>query len=168
MNFSIIVPGDKEIIKVELYNRPFLFGASNYNKEGNINYYNSINSQNFMDDATFQTKWVGDLDSDGVVDDIDQCLDTSPGQTVDSNGCSDSQKDTDGDGVTDDKDTCPDSPTGVSVDANGCPLPLFIESSSFIDNIFPNPTNNNLKITLREGSEVKDLYFIDFLSLIHI
>ena len=44
----------------------------------------------------------------------------------------------------------------------GCPIPLFIESSTFIDNIFPNPTDNNLKITLRERSEVKDLYFIDF------
>ena len=162
MNFSIVVPGDKEIIKVELYNRPFLFGASNYNKEGNINYYTSINSQNFMDDATFQTKWVGDLDSDGVADDIDQCLDTSPGQTVDSNGCSDSQKDTDGDGVTDDKDTCANTPSGETVDSSGCPIPLFIESISFINKVYPNPTENDLVVELKDNSTVKKIVFIDF------
>ena len=103
-----------------------------------------------------------DTDSDGVTADIDTCPDTPNGEAVDANGCSDSQKDTDSDGVTDDIDTCPDTPDGATVDNQGCPTPLFIESSSFIDNVFPNPTSNNLKITLREGSEVKDLYFIDF------
>ena len=39
------------------------------------------------------------------------------GETVDENGCSDSQKDTDGDGVTDDIDQCP-TPSGQSVDEN--------------------------------------------------
>ena len=58
-------------------------------------------------------------------------------------------------------DICPDTPNGATVDNQGCPIPLFIESSSFIDNVFPNPTTNNLKITLIEGSEVKDLYFVD-------
>ena len=127
MNFSIVVPGDKEIIKVELYNRPFLFGASNYNKEGNMNYYN-INSQNFMDDATFQTKWVADLDSDGVPDDIDQCLDTSPGEKVNS---------------------------------SGCPIPLFIESISFIDKVYPNPAENDLVVELMDNYSVKKIKFID-------
>ena len=153
MNISIVVPGDKEIIKVELYNRPFLFGSSNYNKEGNINYYTNINSQNFMDDATFQTKWVGDLDSDGVLDDIDQCLDTSPGETVDANGCSESQKDTDGDGVTDDKDNCPETPTGETVDANGC---------TFINRIYPNPTDDKLIVELKDNYKVDKVEFIDF------
>ena len=103
-----------------------------------------------------------DTDGDGVADDVDTCPDTPDGEAVDANGCSDSQKDTDGDGVADDVDTCPDTPNGATVDNQGCPIPLFIESSTFIDNIFPNPTDNNLKITLRERSEVKDLYFIDF------
>ena len=49
-----------------------------------------------------------DSDGDGVTDDIDQCNDTPSGQTVDPNGCSDSQKDTDGDGVSDDMDNCVD------------------------------------------------------------
>ncbi|MHA8050467.1 metallophosphoesterase [Aquirufa sp. ROCK-SH2] len=48
-----------------------------------------------------------DTDSDGVTDNIDQCLNTPKGQKVDANGCADSQKDTDGDGIMDDKDDCP-------------------------------------------------------------
>jgi surface protein len=61
-----------------------------------------------------------DSDGDGVTDIIDQCNTTPSGQSVDENGCSDSEKDTDGDGVTDDVDTCPDTPEGESVDENGC------------------------------------------------
>ena len=108
-----------------------------------------------------------DTDGDGVTDDVDTCPDTPNGETVDANGCSDSQKDTDGDGVTDDVDTCPDTPDGATVDNQGCPIPLFIESSSFIDNVFPNPTSNNLKIILREGSKVKDLYFVDLFGKVN-
>ena len=112
-------------------------------------------------DATGCSDSQKDTDNDGVTDDVDTCPDTPIGEAVDANGCSDSQKDTDGDGVADDIDTCPDTPDGATVDNQGCPIPLFIESSSFIDNVFPNPTSNNLKITLIEGSEVKDLYFVD-------
>ena len=53
---------------------------------------------------------VLDADGDGVADADDTCADTPSGETVDSSGCSDSQKDTDGDGVTDDVDTCADTP----------------------------------------------------------
>ena len=49
---------------------------------------------------------VLDGDGDGVADNDDTCADTPSGETVDSNGCSDSQKDVDEDGVTDDLDTC--------------------------------------------------------------
>ena len=42
---------------------------------------------------------VLDADGDGVADADDTCADTPSGETVDSSGCSDSQKDTDGDGV---------------------------------------------------------------------
>tara|TARA_B100000900_G_scaffold58491_1_gene44002 strand:- start:265 stop:1653 length:1389 start_codon:yes stop_codon:yes gene_type:complete len=61
-----------------------------------------------------------DSDSDGVTDDIDSCSDTPSRQTVDENGCSDSQKDTDSDGVTDNLDNCVDTPSGQTVDENGC------------------------------------------------
>ena len=48
------------------------------------------------------------------------CRETPDGETVDENGCSDSQVDTDGDGVTDDKDLCVETPDGETVDENGC------------------------------------------------
>ena len=38
-----------------------------------------------------------DSDGGGVNDELDTCPDTPSGETVDDNGCSDSQKDTDGD-----------------------------------------------------------------------
>ena len=48
------------------------------------------------------------------------CSDSPTGESVDGNGCSDSQKDSDGDGVSDDADLCPDTPAGESVDNDGC------------------------------------------------
>ena len=71
---------------------------------------------NTDDDSTT----VLDADGDGVADADDTCADTPSGETVDSSGCSDSQKDTDADGVTDDLDTCADTPSGETVDENGC------------------------------------------------
>ena len=63
---------------------------------------------------------ASDADNDGVSDIADQCPDTPEGETVDAEGCSESQKDTDGDGVTDDLDTCPDTPEGAAVNQEGC------------------------------------------------
>jgi hypothetical protein len=61
-----------------------------------------------------------DADGDGVGDTFDQCPATPAGETVDGDGCSDSQLDGDGDGVSDAFDLCPGTPTGESVDGNGC------------------------------------------------
>ncbi len=61
-----------------------------------------------------------DEDNDGVSDDVDQCLNTPPGEDVDETGCSASQIDTDGDGVSDDNDLCSATPEGEEVDENGC------------------------------------------------
>ena len=47
-----------------------------------------------------------DSDSDGVADSLDQCLNTSPGSTVDSIGCSECQKDNDVDGIFNCDDNC--------------------------------------------------------------
>ncbi|MDA7854923.1 BspA family leucine-rich repeat surface protein [Cyclobacteriaceae bacterium] len=63
---------------------------------------------------------VLDADGDGVADADDTCADTPRSETVDSSGCSDSQKDSDGDGITDDVDTCADTAEGTTVDENGC------------------------------------------------
>ena len=47
------------------------------------------------------------------------------------------------------------------VDANGCPIPLFVESVTFIKNVYPNPVKDVLKISLIDNLNVKDIYFID-------
>ncbi|HNQ22199.1 MAG TPA: glycosyl hydrolase family 17 protein [Phycisphaerae bacterium] len=61
-----------------------------------------------------------DSDSDGVRDPTDSCPGTPPGDPVDANGCSVSQRGTDDDGVSAADDLCPQTPSGEDVDANGC------------------------------------------------
>ena len=73
-----------------------------------------------------------DNDNDGVSDDVDLCPNTPTGETVNSDGCSDSQLDDDNDGVMNDDDLCPDTPTGETVDSNGCSSEItYIPDSSF-------------------------------------
>lgn len=60
-----------------------------------------------------------DSDGDGIPDDKDRCPNTSPGVTVDGEGC---PLDGDGDGVPDYLDKCPGTKAGVMVDVNGCAL----------------------------------------------
>jgi len=62
------------------------------------------------EDPPFMT--IPDADDDGVADDVDLCLDTTPGANVDVNGCADLQVDADGDGVCD--------PEAASVGPSGC------------------------------------------------
>jgi len=112
-----------------------------------------------------------DSDEDGVADAEDNCPDTPAGEVADINGCSDSQKDSDGDGVNDDIDNCPNiydpdqadwNNNGVG-DVCGDPKPLFTErSATLVENIYPNPTDDKLRVSLKPGLEIRDLYFVDF------
>ena len=61
-----------------------------------------------------------DSDNDGIADDVDTCPFTQQGQEVDSNGCSEYQKDDDQDGVSNAEDLCAATPYQETVDANGC------------------------------------------------
>jgi hypothetical protein len=61
-----------------------------------------------------------DTDGDGVTDLDDWCANTPAGESVDVNGCAESQKDDDSDGVMNDVDLCPDTVQGSTVDAVGC------------------------------------------------
>ncbi|MEL6484217.1 MAG: T9SS type A sorting domain-containing protein [Bacteroidota bacterium] len=63
-----------------------------------------------------------DSDEDGVPDAIDNCPNTPQGETVDANGCAESQLDDDNDGVSNTQDDCPNTPQGRIVDARGCIL----------------------------------------------
>lgn len=63
-----------------------------------------------------------DSDRDHVVDALDACPGTAPGEAVDRRGCP-LPKDSDGDGIVDATDRCANTPAGDKVDASGCPLP---------------------------------------------
>ena len=47
------------------------------------------------------------------------------------------------------------------MDADGCAIPLFVEDVTFIENVYPNPVKDVLKIKLNQNLEVKDIYFVD-------
>ena len=73
---------------------------------------------------TEPTQW-SDADGDSYGDNPngdtpDHCLNTPAGQSVDSMGCSEQQKDDDLDGVSNDLDACPMTPAGENVDPTGC------------------------------------------------
>lgn len=58
-NYSIVVPGDKDLMKVEVYKRPFVLRYIGDPTIGNINdEAQGITAENFMDDAVFQTEYV--------------------------------------------------------------------------------------------------------------
>ena len=73
-----------------------------------------------VSDADSEPEPDSDSDNDGVMDPADSCPDTPTTHTVDSNGCSTSQKDTDSDTVTDNLDSCPGTIDVSSVDRFGC------------------------------------------------
>lgn len=89
-----------------------------------------------------------DSDNDGVNNDKDLCPNTPAGESVNADGCSESQLDDDKDGVNNDKDLCSNTPTGESVNANGC-------SESQLDNDNDGIFNNVDKCpNTNEGSVV--------------
>ena len=100
---------------------------------------------------------IMDSDGDGVIDSKDLCPNTPEGESVDSDGCSSSQKDSDGDGVNDNLDACPNTSAGANVDSSGCEIPLFIELSNSINKVYPIPADNIVIVELKENLEVIDI-----------
>ncbi|MDO9276069.1 MAG: hypothetical protein Q7T92_11040 [Lutibacter sp.] len=77
------------------------------------------NNFNGIDDITFGN-CSGDLDADGIMNEVDLCANTPFGETVNGNGCAQSQLDDDNDGVLNPNDQCSNTPSGESVNENGC------------------------------------------------
>ena len=121
---------------------------------------------------------IGDIcdtddDGDQVEDSEDNCPLTSNADQLDTDGdgigdiC---DTDDDGDGVEDSLDNCPLTANPDQADWNnngvgdvcGDPKPLFTEKVTFVENIYPNPTDDKLTVIVKPGLEIKDLYFVDF------
>ncbi len=47
-------------------------------------------------------------------------------------------------------------------DVCGDPKPLSAEKVTFVENIYPNPTDDKLTVSIRQGIKIKDIYFVDF------
>ena len=114
-----------------------------------------------------------DDDGDGVEDSEDNCPLTANADQLDTDGDGTGDicdTDDDGDGVEDTEDNCPLTANPDQADWNnngvgdvcGDPKPLFTEKVTFVENIFPNPTDDNLTVIVKPGLEIKDLYFVDF------
>lgn len=57
-HFSLVVPGDKELTRVELYRRPLAIADPSDGYNGNIlNANQNITADNFMDEAEYVTEW---------------------------------------------------------------------------------------------------------------
>lgn len=83
-------------------------------------YWNLIGSAGlfFQLGSPRETRIVLDTDDDGVLDVVDECLETPPGAPVTRRGCS---RDSDRDGVPDYRDLCPATSEGTVVTDAGCP-----------------------------------------------
>ena len=100
-----------------------------------------------------------DTDADGVTDDLDQCPDTPTGETADSNGCSDSQKDSDGDGVNDADDVFPNDPnedTDSDGDGTGDNADAFPNDANEDTDTDGDGTGNNADAFPNDASENTD------------
>lgn len=67
-HWALVVPADKELMKVELFNRPLVVRGENEDVEGNIRFVgDNTTADNFMDNAIFQAKYeVGQPQTPGA------------------------------------------------------------------------------------------------------
>lgn len=97
-----------------------------------------------------------DSDRDGISDAIDNCPNTSRGDSVDSRGCS---VDSDRDGIVNSVDLCPSTPQGDTVDNTGCSVMLQKEIELQLMALFANNSS-----VIQNPEDVKFAEFADFLT----
>ena len=122
-----------------------------YTNNDSREYATAVDRDNYTQQSlglVFSFGGIKDTDGDGVSDELDKCLGTPAGITVDINGCPvDVDKDgiadyldkcpdvkglasfsgcpdTDGDGIQDSEDKCANTPKGVTIDKFGCPVDI--------------------------------------------
>ena len=103
---------------------------------------------------------IRDDDKDGVKNENDKCIETAPGASVNSNGCSASQLDDDKDGVFNIDDKCPATATGATVDYKGCSAAQADDDNDGVKNtidVCPNtPAGQTVNATGCAQSELDD------------
>ena len=113
-----------------------------------------------------------DLDQDGIHNLLDNCPLTANIDQLDTDGDGEGDvcdTDDDGDGVLDTDDNCPLTANADQLDTDGDGTgdvcedpPLFTENVTFVENIYPNPTDDKLTVIVKPGLEIRNLYFVDF------
>jgi hypothetical protein len=98
----------------------------------------------------FNVTTFADEDGDGVEDEDDSCAGTPAGETVDTSGCSESQRDDDGDGVFNNVDQCPSTEAGLEVEENGCAISC---------NVAVSYTSGPLSQEVSNGSAIENVVF---------
>ena len=163
-----------DIIDLGVFNELYHYNNFDFADLNNDNSLEWIVHNGYQhEDVVYIYEYFFDIDGDGIGDLIDNCPTTANTNQVDtdSDGIGDvCDNDDDGDGVLDNEDNCPLTANPDQADWNnngvgdvcGDPKPLFIENVSFVENIYPNPTDDKLTVSIRPGIMIKDIYFVDF------
>ena len=77
---------------------------------------------------------LADDDSDDVANFLDLCPGTTFGETVDQNGCSNSQLDDDNDGYNNSIDQCPGTASGATIIRDGCSIAQLDNDQDKVEN----------------------------------
>ena len=133
------------------YKNVILKDITDSDNDGLVDFEDNCPLNSNVDQKDFDNDGIGDLcdgdiDGDGIANEVDLCKNTPLGLSVDIKGCALSEKDSDNDGITDDKDLCPNSLAGANIDKNGCPIITSILEEPRQIALFPNPFTKNIKI----------------------